>query len=78
MGYLEGAHQSLAKTIDHLAAGTATDEKVMIGIMTSQAWAAIAQAEQLKRIADMMESDRRAAKTEQDARAFAAQVKLGR
>lgn len=51
---------------------------IKTGIAFAQAEAAIAQAEQLKRIADMMEEDRRKAKMDSDARAFAAQVKSGR
>lgn len=44
----------------------------------AQIYAAIAQAEQLKRIADMMEADRQQAKIDREAAAYVAQVKYGR
>jgi hypothetical protein len=44
----------------------------------AQAYAAIAQAEQLKRIADIMEEDREIANTNRDAAVFAARMKYGR
>lgn len=76
--YIDMARRSLDATVRHMRDGETSDASLLRGLMIAQTDAAIAQAEQLKRIADMMEEDRKIAKTDQDARAYVAQVKYGR
>lgn len=55
MTALEAATKSLKTTIEHGQNETVADKEIEIGVSVAQAWAAIAQAEHLKRIADSLE-----------------------